>query len=111
MRRNEVDIRETTSKVEGRGPVTQSNRLRSRTAAVDSRPASIYGSFTLPLRLTVGEFGQICRICNETVRRMIRRREILAHGKPYLIPRSELLKMGINPADVTEEHFYGDLAA
>lgn len=111
MHRNEVDIRETTSNVEGGEPASQSNRLRSRTAAVNSGPASTYGSFTLPLRLTVGEFGRICRICDETVRRMIRRGEIFAHGKPYLIPRRELIKMGISPADVTEEHFYGDLAA
>ena len=69
------------------------------------------GRFVLPLRLTVEEFARISRICPETVRRMIRRREIGAHGKPYLIPCGELLKVGIKPGEVTAEHFFGDLAA
>lgn len=67
--------------------------------------------FNLPLRLSVAEFARIGRICEETVRRMIRRREIKAFGKPFNIPRGELLKIGISPAEVTAEHFYWNQAA
>jgi hypothetical protein len=68
-------------------------------------------SFILPLRLTVEEFATICRTCNETIRRDIRSRKIKAQGKPYLIASRELLKYDVNPQDVTEEHFYGQVAA
>ena len=67
--------------------------------------------FSLPLRLTVEEFARIARICPETVRRDIRARKIKAKGRPYLIPCGELLKVDINPSDVTEAHFYGLAAA
>jgi Helix-turn-helix domain len=67
--------------------------------------------FVLPLRLTVDEFARISRLCPETIRRMIRRREIEAFGTPYLIPRRELLKIGISPGEVTAEHFFLPLAA
>lgn len=67
--------------------------------------------FCLPLRLTVEEFAHIARICPETVRRDIRARKIKAKGRPYLIPRGELLKVDINPADVTEAHFRREQAA
>lgn len=68
-------------------------------------------NFRLPLRLTVDEFARIARICPETVRRDIRARKIKARGRPYLIPCGELLKVDINPSDVTQAHFYGLAAA
>jgi len=68
-------------------------------------------AFCLPLRLTVDEFARIARICPETVRRDIRARKIKAKGRPYLIPCGELLKVDINPGEVTAAHFRGERAA
>lgn len=57
---------------------------------------------TLPLRLTVQEFGSLVRLCDESVRRLIRSRQIEAYGQPFLIPRRELEKLGVNQAEAAE---------
>ena len=56
----------------------------------------------LPLRLKVSEFAGLVRLCDETVRRKIRSREIRATGRPHLIPRAELEKFGVSLADAAE---------
>lgn len=56
----------------------------------------------LPLRLTVPEFAKIVRLCDETIRRQIRSRQIEASGQPFLIPRRELEKFGVSLADAEE---------
>lgn len=57
----------------------------------------------LPLRLTVEEFARLTRLSAKTIQRSIRSRSIEARGRPYLIPRRELEKFGISPAEVTEK--------
>lgn len=56
----------------------------------------------LPLRLTVPEFASLVRLCDESIRRRIRSREIEAYGRPHLIPRRELEKFGVSIADAAE---------
>jgi hypothetical protein len=56
----------------------------------------------MPLRLTVQEFAKLIRVCDETVRREIKARNIDAQGRPHLIPRRELEKFGVSVADAAE---------
>lgn len=58
----------------------------------------------LPLRLKVSEFAGLVRLCEETVRRKIRSREIRATGRPHMIPRAELEKFGVSLADAAEHY-------
>lgn len=66
------------------------------------RGEGIRRAASLPLRLTVAEFARLSRRCEETIRRMIRARQLGAEGPPYLIPRRELEKMGVSLADAAE---------
>jgi hypothetical protein len=67
--------------------------------AMLSPAAQVAVPSTLPLRLTVPEFARLVRLCEETIRRMIRARQIEADGPPFLIPRRELEKFGVSPLD------------
>lgn len=62
------------------------------------------GAYQLPFRFTVEEFAAIAALSEETIRRKIRCRKIVAFGPPYLIPRGELEKLGISLKDVAESH-------
>ena len=75
-----------------------------RAAGVDVVSGARAFSPTLPLRLTVSEFASLVRLCAETVRRMIRSRQLVAHGRPFLIPRGELHKFGVPLVDAAEEY-------
>jgi hypothetical protein len=53
----------------------------------------------LPLVLKTHEFAYLLRWDEETVRRMIRRRELKATGRPARIPVRELIKFGVTLED------------
>lgn len=66
------------------------------TLSLHTRPA------TLPSVLTSDEFAYLCRFTPAGVRRMIRRREVKAFGRPARIPCRELEKFGVSLADAAE---------
>ncbi|MDO8539495.1 MAG: helix-turn-helix domain-containing protein [Opitutaceae bacterium] len=66
------------------------------------RSEKIRRAASLPLRLTLPEFASLVRLSDITIRRMVKSRQIEAHGPPYLIPRRELEKFGVSMADAGE---------